>query len=241
MIEGSSHALREVFFTTRNDGGGMLVFRQFSSSCGCTMVERPEPKLAPGATMKVHFQVKPKLESGPQSSIVHISGNDPANPVVELAIRWVCTYPLTLTPSHLDLGWVGGRNIVEEGVEVGTTPSVDPENLQARRSDPAVTFRWAGPSGSVPTTSGNRRRRLLVTLHAEEVMAVRTAIIELKSVDGAIRAEVPLTWKSGPAVSATPSSFFKGKYRAARGRSVSWSLPPKPTKRSGSIAWSWTA
>ena len=42
-------------------------------------------------------------------------------------------------------------------------------------------------------------------------MAVRTAIIELKSVDGAIRAEVPLTWKSGPAVSATPSSFFKGK------------------------------
>ena len=56
------------------------------------MVERPEPKLAPGATMKVHFQVKPKPDSGPQSSIVHISGNDPANPVVELAIRWICTY-----------------------------------------------------------------------------------------------------------------------------------------------------
>jgi hypothetical protein len=214
-IELTPDVARDAEFTVSNRGLAKLVLLQTSSSCGCTVVEWPNPTVSPGKSTTLRVRVKPRPESGPQTSVISILCNDPANESVQLAVRWSARYAITAEPRSLDFGWIRVGHTAAAGVSLATTTSVDPDSLIVRSSDPAVTFDWAGPSAPHGQAESRlRARQLRINVRPDGSQGTRSASLDIKSDNGSYSASLPLSWRSGPAVTIYPSSVFRGSVAA---------------------------
>jgi len=78
-------AVVEHTFTIKNTGTAPLIIKETRATCGCTVPEKPEQPIAPGATGEIKVKFNTAGKPGAQSKVVTIVANtSPENSEVTL-------------------------------------------------------------------------------------------------------------------------------------------------------------
>ena len=99
-IAKGSDGVRTFEFT--NTGDEPLVINRVYSSCGCTIPEKPEEPIAPGATGKIKVKYDTK-RVGPIRKTITVYSNDMSQPTMPLKIKG------TILPEDN-----GGKSVLEK-------------------------------------------------------------------------------------------------------------------------------
>ena len=101
-LESISSSTYDVPIAIRNNGGENLVIQGIETGCVCTSVEvLTNRTIQPGENSELTARIKLGYSPERRRTALTITTNDPANPVVEVAIEWQVVNPLrTLPPSY---------------------------------------------------------------------------------------------------------------------------------------------
>ncbi len=93
-------------FILTNLGEATLELTAGETSCGCTLSEIEDPRIAPGESGKVTVKWTADKGEGPYTQTATIETNDPARPRVTLTVSGVITRVLRPVPTELVFGHV---------------------------------------------------------------------------------------------------------------------------------------
>jgi hypothetical protein len=128
-----------------NKGQGTLHIYSVATSCGqCTIVAAPKT-IRPEQTGTLVF-TPPRHRSGPESTRLIITSNDPASPH-ELYITWFGEYEPKLVPARVSVGRMTPGSILQRRVTVayaGADPRYTLEVRRTETSSPTLTVRQTG-------------------------------------------------------------------------------------------------
>lgn len=93
-------------FMIKNVGNAPLEIRNVSSSCGCTVAKPSKEVLAPGEVATIAASIDTRFEQGHNLSVVSLTTNDPANPLMQLKIEGVIKPQVVAQPMDVDFGSV---------------------------------------------------------------------------------------------------------------------------------------
>jgi hypothetical protein len=92
--------------SVHNAGSDLLLIRQISSDCGCTVAQIPDSSLAPGEKVDLSISFSTRHFSGPVRKTVTLVTNDPGSPKTLIVITAFVRAIVAVTPDELDFGRV---------------------------------------------------------------------------------------------------------------------------------------
>jgi uncharacterized protein DUF1573 len=96
----SQEEARTSTVTISNVGGAALVIERVESTCGCTVATPEKSSLEPGESTPLVITFSSKQFQGNQYKSVRIHSNDPAEAIVEIAVKAFVKVPLVFTPGE---------------------------------------------------------------------------------------------------------------------------------------------
>lgn len=132
FCEISPDSINDCTFTFKNTGPGTLNISQTRGSCKCTVAELTKKEYAPGESGQLSIQYHAPTYPGPTSQTVHVTSNDPQNPVIQLTIKAVVITKVRVTPDTMTLSIVDANNA---GAVPVTLKSLDGERFAVTKVD----------------------------------------------------------------------------------------------------------
>ncbi len=116
VIPDEGKAVHKFYF--KNTGGGTLVIKNIRSSCGCTVPALKKREFAPGEGADIEVTFSPYNKRGLKVQPIHITTNDPDNPVVKIEIKALVEPRIWVEPAFLQLGQVGKSVPVTKTIKI---------------------------------------------------------------------------------------------------------------------------
>ncbi|MGB8226891.1 MAG: DUF1573 domain-containing protein [Sedimentisphaerales bacterium] len=126
FCEISPDSINDYTFTFKNTGLGTLNISQTRGSCKCTVPELSKKEYAPGESGQISVQYHAPTYPGPTAQTVHVTSNDPQNPVIQLTLKAVIVSKVRVTPDTMTLSIVDTNNA---GAVPVTIKSLDGERF----------------------------------------------------------------------------------------------------------------
>lgn len=105
-------------FIVRNEGTAPLTVKVGQTSCKCTVAALKDDKLAPGESTKVELEWEAKGYQEDFRQTAEVQTNDPANPVIRLAIYGNIIQSVRPIPEEIDLHGIPVNEETEAEVKV---------------------------------------------------------------------------------------------------------------------------
>jgi hypothetical protein len=92
--------------SVRNAGSDVLLIKQISSDCGCTVAQIPDSSLAPGEAVDLAITFSTRHFSGDVVKTVTLETNDPGSPRTQIVLKAFVRAIVAVTPDELEFGRV---------------------------------------------------------------------------------------------------------------------------------------
>ena len=145
-------------FRLPNRGGGELRIENVKSSCGCAVGVASAREIPPGGEGRVTVRLDTARMAGRATKVVSVYTNDPAAPVVSLALAGQVLADLVVTPSTLYLGRLKrGEPVRREALITPGRPGATYAVTSVDPADPALHV-------TLEPAAGGSGQRLVVEL-----------------------------------------------------------------------------
>ncbi len=98
--------IEKVTCTVRNAGSDVLLIRDITSTCGCTVASIPDSSLAPGESVPLAITFSTRHFSGEVTKLVTLVTNDPGSPKAVITLNAFVRAIVAVDPDELDFGMV---------------------------------------------------------------------------------------------------------------------------------------
>lgn len=146
-------------FEIRNEGTAPLELTEVRPACGCTVAEY-DKVIAPGATGKVHAEVKTDNFAGPISKSIAVFTNDPDNAKIQLVVKAKIKPYIAMLPGFARYNYVQGEavNPIYQNLWAADGSDVDVVSVKPPYPHLKVTYHEATEEELDPKGKGRQWR-----------------------------------------------------------------------------------
>ena len=130
-------------FTLRNTGDLSLQIRSLRPTCGCTVGKLADPIVPPGGTTTVTVTFALRGREGPQTKLLYVLSDDPAQPEFPLTMTGKIVEPVTVQPRILFFGRLDASAAATGTVEVTANDNQDLRITKLQVEAPCLTAELA--------------------------------------------------------------------------------------------------
>jgi hypothetical protein len=170
------------------------------------VVKAPKNSVKPKGSESIVIKVKSGIESGARSSVVTLTTNDPAMPVVDLSIRWIVEKPAMFQPKSMRLGKVKPLSSISGNVRLLLKGDLQFADLRVLSTDPNVKCLLTTPQKDM-----TQERNLWIEVTSGSTSGAYHSGINLYQGNIDLHTTLPIQWEVESSFTASPSAIFTAK------------------------------